>query len=144
MAHRLDRWRWWIELDAEATLALVQGYASDSAYALLHETGSLMHDEHGPITEDNWANACATARENSAVYILSIHDKRVIRVAYGKTGVYVNCKYVFFVLDDEALQSITNDDAHLEIQREEAKTTGPKRKQLSGAEKRRRKRASRV
>lgn len=142
MAHRLDRWRWWIELDVEATLALVQGNTPDHAYVLLHESGSLMHDEHGPIVADSWANACNVARENSALYILSLHDKRVIRVAYGRTGVYVDSKYVFFVASREALASITNDDTHLEIEREEAKTTGPKRKQLSGAEKRRRKRAA--
>ena len=142
MAHRLDRWRWWIELDAEATIALVQGDLGP-AYVLLHESGSLMRDENGVIAEDSWANICTAARENSALFIFSLHDKRVIRVAYGPVGVYVDSRYVFFVADRDALQSVTMQDGTVqEILREEAKATGPKRKQISGAEKRRRKRNS--
>lgn len=138
MAHRLDRWRWWLELDAEATLALVQSHPFGKAYALLHESGSLMHDEHGVIAADSWPDVCNAARVNSSFWILSIHDKRVIRVAHGRSGAYVECKYVFFVLDRAALESVTHDDTHQEIEREEATAEHKTRKQPSGAEKRRR------
>ncbi len=139
MAHRLFS-GWWIELDAEATLALVEGYKRlDRAYALLHETGSLMHDERGPIVASSWTEACALARVNSAVWLLSLTDRRAIRLTHGKTSVYAEGSSALLVPNREALESLTIANTTVqEIEREEAAAKANKRP--SGAENRRRRR----
>lgn len=141
MANRLFS-GWWIELDAEATLALIEGYKQPGrAYALLHESGSLMRDEHGPLVAASWPDVCALARVNSAVWVLSLTDRRAIRMTHGKTSVYAEGTSAILLLNKQALESLTVHDnsTHQEIVREE---TNPKAsKRPSGAENRRRKRA---
>jgi hypothetical protein len=132
-----------MELDHDATLALAVGPMDrrrlQKAYALLHESGSLMEDESGPIVGSTWGEISHLARVNSAAWILAIEDKRVIRVAQGKVGVYVVQERVLLTLNKEALESITaHDHTHQEIAREEAASKA--RKRPSGAENRRRRR----
>ena len=101
---------WWMELDREATIALVTGGGKDKAYALLHESGSLMHDQNGPIVAASWSDICELARVNSAVWILVFHDRRVVRIAFGKNAAYVDSNAVLVVADREALATLTGQE----------------------------------
>ncbi len=116
---------WWMELDREATVALVTGGGKEKAYALLHESGSLMHDERGPIVSDTWAGICELARVNSAVWVLVLHDRRIVRIAFGKNAAYVDSNAVLVVADKEALATLTGNDTQ-EQQDEEAAGTANK------------------
>jgi hypothetical protein len=129
---------WWIELDAEATLAMVEvSTRIDRAYVLLHESGSLMHDERGPILAATWPEVCEHARVNSARWALSLTDRRAIRLTHGKTGVYADGTSVLLVPNKKALESLTIDNTTTqEIEREEA--TAKTSRRPSGAENRRR------
>src|SRR5688500_17661681 len=139
MAHRLSRAQWWMKLDHEATLTLTGVDISErsgvKAYALLHESGSLMHDERGPIVAASWPEICRQAQLNSAIWVLSMHERRAIRLAPGKNGMFVDSNNVLLVCDEAALASVTT-ELPQEIEREEA--ASKTRKRPSGAENRRR------
>lgn len=124
MAHRITNaqlgvFLWWMELDREATIALVTGGGKEKAYALLHENGSLMHDQNGPIVAGSWADICEHARVNSAIWVLVFHDRRVVRIAFGKNAAYVDSNAVLVVANKEALTTLTGNDTQ-EKQDEEA------------------------
>lgn len=130
MAHRLARAQWWMKLDHDATLALAGVDLSDrsgvKAYALLHETGSLMLDEKGPIVAASWPEICRRAQTNSAIWVLSMHERRVIRLAPGKNGMFVDSNNVLLVVDEAALATIT--EPHQEITHEETDTVNKARR----------------
>lgn len=126
MAHRLSRAQWWMKLDHEATLALAGVDISErsgiKAYALLHENGSLMHDERGTIVAASWPEICRLAQTNSAIWVLSMHERRAIRLAPGKNGMFVDSNNVLLVCDEAALESVTTQ----ETTHEEAADTSKK------------------
>jgi hypothetical protein len=130
MAHRIANTQlgvflWWMELDREATIALVTGGGKEKAYALLHENGSLMHDQNGPIVADTWAGICEQARVNSSIWILVFHDRRIVRIAFGKNAAYVDSNAVLVVANKEALATLTGNESQ-EQQDEEAADTANK------------------
>lgn len=132
-AHRITNAKlgvflWWMELDREATIALVTGGGKEKAYALLHESGSLMHDEAGPIVSDTWSGICEKARVNSAVWVLVFHDRRVVRIAFGKNAAYVDSNAVLVVADREALATLTGHDTQEQKDEEAADTANKARR----------------
>ncbi len=133
---------WWMKLDHDATLAVADGAQRHvmKAYALLHDNGSIMHDEEGPLVSDSWPTICQLASRNSSLWVLLIGERRVIRLKHGKNGAYVDTNSVLLSFDDTALQSLTQTDhTYQEIEREEAISKAGKRP--SGAEHRRRRRS---
>lgn len=119
---------WWMELDREATIALVTGGGREKGYALLHESGSLMHDQHGPITAASWTDICEAARVNSAVWVLVLHDRRIVRIAFGRKAAYVDTNSVFVVADREALDTLTGYESQEQKDEKAADTANKARK----------------
>lgn len=132
-AHRianpqLGAFLWWMELDREATIALVTGGGREKAYALLHESGSLMHDQNGPIVAASWSDICELARVNSAVWVLVFHDRRIVRIAFGKNAAYVDSNAVLVVADREALATLTGYETQEQKDEEAADTANKARR----------------
>lgn len=129
---QLGAFLWWMELDREATIALVTGGGKDKAYALLHDSGALMHDERGPIVAPTWPEICELARVNSAVWVLVLHDRRVVRIAFGKNAAYVDSNAVLVVANKEALATLTGNETQEQKDEEAADTANKARRRRRG------------